>query len=1264
VEFARGLFDEEFAWQEADTGRQDVIGPSRKSLVRSDARHTLDPSAYGRLRRAFRVGAEADELAAEAGGVLAPSAGQSAQSYLADVLGADERMIALQSVLEEGSADLLTAARRVFDGEEAPERLVDLVDLGVAARHGEDDSPLVPARYHFFLRALEGGFVCLHPEHPPAEPSLLLARHERCPTCARAGRGAEMFELGVCRRCGAEYVVGTLEPEGDHWRLCQVSPVRDRPARLLLGEAISDTDDDEDEGAAEASSDHAVAGRLCPACGEVWEGSVGRCGCPSPPPSIAVAIGKLGEAAAAQRCLACARRTRGDVVYRFTTGVDAPVSVIATDLYQEIPPSDEEELAEEVGEGRKLLTFSDSRQDAAFFAPYLERTYRLAVERRLIARALARLEGEEPRTDDLVLPIRQEAERRLVLDPDASRMANQGQVATWLMREILALDRRQSLEGTGIAEIELVFPRRHRAPPVLLSLGFSEQEADDLLHLLLNTLRYQGAVTVAEGVDIRDEAFAPRNVEISVRGEGPGRGVLAWLPRGPLNGRLDLLGRIFERRGIGADPREVLLGLWRMLTDPRGAWNSTLVAHDDRQLGAVLRLSHERFTFRLRTPERPPLRCDRCRQIWWRTVAAACPSYRCPGTVSPVEDLEALDADHYARLYRELEPIGMSVQEHTAQWRSSKASEIQDRFVRGSVNVLSCSTTFELGVDVGEVQAVLLRNVPPSPANYVQRAGRAGRRTGAAALVVCFAQRRSHDLHYFDRPAAMVEGIVPPPRIVLGNASIVRRHIHSVALSAFQREVGDHRYVEDFFLSAEEGRARDEALIDWLRARPEAVGAALRRLVPTEVSEALDLSGWGWVEALVEPSEVDPTQGWLARAGAEVREDLGILRGLIEAAAEEREFKRADQLQRVSRTVAKRFLPGFLAARNVLPKYGFPVDVVELNLARSGDGRAVDLELSRDMKLAIGDYAPGAQTVAAKALWESRGLVVRQDRSWPIYQWTECDSCGAFRHGLEAVADECPACGGLGSERGGRFVMPIYGFNGAASREAPGETRPLRRASIETFFGSYREAPPEFETVEGLNGGGVERRYSPQGLIVVINSGPAGRGFRLCEWCGFGEPIIAAKRTGKTHPNIQRPGRECRGTLVTLHLGHEYLTDVLELRIDRSMTQREARSVLYALLESSAELDVARQDVDGTLHYQGLNQPVLILFDGVPGGAGHTKRLGERLPDLFSAARERAGSCECGPETSCYNCLRSYSNQNWHEALSRGDALRVLDELV
>src|SRR5690606_36907011 len=108
-------------------------------------------------------------------------------------------------------------------------------------------------------------------------------------------------------------------------------------------------------------------------------------------------------------------------------------------------------------------------------------------------------------------------------------------------------------------------------------------------------------------------------------------------------------------------------------------------------------------------------------------------------------------------------PIPLTAKEHTAQWSTEEAARVQQEFIDGKTNVLSCSTTFELGVDVGELQAVVLRNVPPTVSNYVQRAGRAGRRSDSAALVLTYAQRRSHDLTGFARPESIIAGNVRTP---------------------------------------------------------------------------------------------------------------------------------------------------------------------------------------------------------------------------------------------------------------------------------------------------------------------------------------------------------------------------------------------------------------------------------------------------------------------------------------------------------------------
>lgn len=1269
VQYAEDLFDEPFAWDERDPARQDVVGAQRKPLVRGAGSWRLDPQAWRRVRAAYRGGASAHDLYAASGdGVAAPTAGQTPEAWLADLLSDDEQVIALQRRLERGATTLRQAAHDIIgSGRDAEQTLVDLIDLGVAARHSTDDAAVIPARYHFFLRALEGAFICLHPEHASG-PRLLLARHERCPSCAANGRHARMIELGSCRRCGAEYAIGVLSALGNgSFQLEPSRPSEVTGARLLLGEPLADDADDEDEATfGEATGDRAVPGLLCPGCGLVSEGAQAMdCGCSKPPRPVRVAIARTQPGQSGiRRCLACARRSSGDIVGRFMTGSDAPVAVIATDLYQEIPASTDEASAHAVGRGRKLLTFSDSRQDAAFFAPYLERTYNRAVQRRLIQINVERLQDDEPCLEDLLGPIRKQAEQEFVLDPEKSRATQNRRVSEWLLRELLAVDRRQTLEGTGMAEVRLRLPARWQVPKPLMAYGLQAQQAEDLVRLMIDTVRLQGALNAPEGVDLRSEVFAPRNLEISIREAGSASGMLAWMPGKGRNGRLDLIERIFSRVGIEASPAELLHRIWQMLTHRDSGWDRVLVPVNDQRHGPAFRLDPDRFSFIPAGVDRLPGRCNTCRQLWWRSVAGVCPTFQCGGTVDAIDGDYDLRRNHYARLYSSLEPIGLSVQEHTAQWVSSEASAIQDKFVRGRINVLSCSTTFELGVDVGEVQAVLLRNVPPSPANYVQRAGRAGRRTDSAALVVCFAQRRSHDLHYFDEPTRMVDGIIPPPQVPLSNVPIVRRHLHSVAFAAYQRDASTFKDVEAFFVEASAGDTHDRLFVSWLRRRPAELLDALRRIVPPDLQMPLDLEGWSWVEALVEPTEHHPTFGWLKRAGQEIRTDAETLTELEQQAAVEGNYRSAGHLKLVRATMLKRYLLNFLASRNILPKYGFPVDVVELSLAKSGDPVAGKLELSRDLTMAIRDYAPGAQVVAGKALWSSDGLALRRGQTWPTYHWVVCGACGAFRQGLQDVPTSCPSCQSNAAITGGRFIIPIHGFVGSRVSGGPGESQPRKPGFLETYFGAYGADPPELELVSELSAEGrtVQVRFSHQGQITVLNRGST-NGFYVCEWCGFAEQA-AGRRRSKEHANPQRPGVRCSGPMPFVQLGHVYLTDVVELRFDEYMETAVAISALHALVAAMPHLGIKRDDIDGTLDWYAQGRAAFILYDAVPGGAGHAQEISKRLPELFRAALTKVSECECGTETACYSCLLSYSNQRDHEHLSRGAAMRLLASVL
>ena len=1272
VRFGELLFDEPFSWDDGDRAQQDVVVATRRPLVQGASTFELPQEGFGPLQRAFRGGASTSELADSIADAPSPAPEEAPEAYLSRVLRTEEHVVALQAILERGSVDLRIAAGQLFTGPTAEADAVALVDLCVGARLREDDAPLLPARYHFFVRSLEGAFVCQHTAHRADRPRVRLSRHETCRTCELEGLSSKMFELGVCRHCRAEYLIGKLD-DASILQLPGSASVTSNDF-LLLGDP---SDADDEDGAAidtaGAAQGQATPAFLCPGCGFVGEKAHLGCGCAPGTPSIPVAIVRpSGTDPVLRRCAACAGRSGSEVVSRFLTGTDAPVAVVATELYQAIPPSTGAG-ATRIGEGRKLLTFSDSRQDAAFFAPYLERTYRRAVQRRLIAAAIDELSRTDPpHTEDIVERVRKLAVDAVVLDPDTSRHAQVGEVSAWLMEELMAFDRRQSIEGTGTAAISVKVPRGWEPPQPLRALGFEDGEIEDLMQLLLETVRTGGAMTMPDGVDIRDERFEPRNMDFGLRRSGPDRHVIAWLPGSGENRRLQILNKIFDRKGITADAADVLDGIWRHLADPTGPWAKTLVTSVDRQKGALLRLAWERFVFEPASEDHLPLRCDTCRRLWWRSVADICPGWKCPGAVVTVDDLAEVEAGHYASLYRTLKPIGVEVQEHTAQWTASEASRIQDQFVAGDVNVLSCSTTFELGVDVGEIQAVLLRNVPPSAANYVQRAGRAGRRTDSAALVVTYAQRRSHDLTFFDDPSRMVDGFVAPPMIDLVNPSIGRRHAHAVAYAAFERWWVDagkepHRSVADLFVNPD-GPSGAEEFVTWLRSHPEAVQDALGRIVPSELEDQLGLGDWSWVDALTKPSDLEPTNGWLHRASGEVVEELEQLEQLIDEAFANQQGWRGDGLKKVRQALSNRQAIGFLGSRNVLPKYGFPVDVVELHLGGSGNALAAKLDLTRDLALAISDYAPGAKVVAAKSLWRSVGLAVRQGQTWPTYHWAICGNCGAYRQSLGDLP-ECAVCGATDAQQGktGSYLLPLFGFVGRQD-EKPGETRPLKMSLTETYFGSYRDVEPDLEPLELGTAVPIEFRTSRQGQIIVINRGPAGRGFRICEWCGHGEPAPAgagARKGPKEHDNIAKPGRKCSGGLRHRHLGHHYLTDVVEIRFDARFDEEDARSLLYAVLGGVEAVDVARDDVDGTLHFHSHGgSPALVIFDTVAGGAGHSLRIAERLPEVLASARSRVATCECGEETSCYSCLRNYRNQFHHDKLRRGVALGLLDRVL
>jgi hypothetical protein len=754
--------------------------------------------------------------------------------------------------------------------------------------------------------------------------------------------------------------------------------------------------------------------------------------------------------------------------------------------------------------------------------------------------------------------------------------------------------------------------------------------------------------------------------------------------QGYSNARLDRLCRILAANNVPEAQceiiaRKILLDLWQYLSSPGSYWNSYLHREMIKNYGVLYRIAHEMWEVVPTTGDDQLswFACDRCQNISPINVNQVCPTYGCGGTLKPISEFSNLIEENlYRNIYTRGDPIPLRAEEHTAQWTSKAAAEVQNKFIQGEINVLSCSTTFELGVDVGDLQAVVMRNVPPTTANYVQRAGRAGRRTDSAAYALTFAQRRSHDLNYYNRPEEMVAGKIKPPTTVLTNEKIVRRHLHSIAFAAFFRwaiETNEltFRKVGDFF--APEGHTPGQILMqEYLDMKPNSLLLAFERIIPTDMQDELGISDWGWLSMFTASDQ----QGVLDGASEEVISELIEFTELEEQAAKERNYQLADRFSRVKNQIRGRDLLGYLGSHNVLPKYGFPTDVVELKTNHLQTiYQASQVELDRDLKIAISEYAPGSEVVAAKVVWTSRGIRKLRNREWQSYNYSVCGECRKFYYTIGELPTFC-SCGHQLQERPkkhGRFIIPEHGFIAGNTTRSPGETPPQRIYAGQVYFAEYRlpksdepdDQPLVLDDSVSSIGAQIFKRYSRYGWLAVVNDG-YGRGFRICRFCGFSEPIppfgAGVRASRRVHKNPLN-NSDCRGAYDTYHLGHRFMTDVLEIKLSLpNQGYIDVYSLLYALLDGASDaLGIYRRDIDGTIYPQGAGQPpTLMLYDDVPGGAGHVQRIFDNLRPAFEVALYRLERCECGEETSCYHCLRNYSNQSFHDTLQRGSALRIL----
>ena len=1217
------------------------------------------------------------------------------------IMSGDERVDQTQRSLAQGPMALEELAQKLFpDHEQGAYNTAHLIDLCNHLRRHEYDHPLIPARYHFLVKALEGAFIAFSDK-----PKVYLNRINQV-TIDQLDYKA--FEIGACNKCNSLYLVGEVTPGVDK-PYSYLTETKNRYIdeethleyfALLEQERIADQENEDEllEGAQlkiPRFSDY----RLCVLCGAINQDN-GKpvCDCSQAKTIRLLKVNNKNQKV--HKCGICGSvNSTNNIVRRFFLSEDAVSSVLATTLYQELPNKQKVQMPTEaeddifgfvqedisaslqpVKSRKQLLVFSDSRQSAAYFAPYFSRTYNdLLIKNTLVQTIESQrdicLENRWTLNDYYHRIARYVRQTGLM---NESVETEQRDIWKWILREFAVNSGANSLENMGLLHFQPNFEDVEGIDilwklPALLKLGFAKEELQPLFVYILDQFRHNRAIEYPEYASPSDPYFAPQNQQGGfwpIKPEGDirfpgGYSLKSWLPASEIhsNSRMDFLKKVLATGGADADKetvRTLLDILLRSLTDTRSPLVQYLKNEQIPGLGKIYKLDPRIYTVApgINNPHLTYYQCDTCYKITKTNLREVCPTYRCDGTLHVIDMDEKLRANHYRNLYQTIKPENMKASEHTAQLTTEYAAEVQSRFINGDINVLSCSTTFELGVDVGELETVFMKNMPPTPANYAQRAGRAGRRTDSTAYALTYARLASHDFSSFKDPSKMISGVVKPPYFEVANEKIAIRHLYACAFSHFWRQYPEYfKSVKDFFNKEQAG---PEVFRQYLDSKPQTLYRMLQEVSPEGIKAIVDLENWGWVNNLY------GEDGVMTKVSSELFYDLSNIQQAIDDAVKNEQYGRDNTLNRVRNTITEKPLISYFSQKNLLPKYGFPVDVVGLEINLHTD-EAKSIDLSRDLQIAISEYAPESQVVANGKLWTSRYVKRVPKRELIHYSYIQCQ-CGYFRKNIDLEEETllgCPVCGNRKVKKG-TFVKPEFGFISDSNVGDPGDRKPEKTYSSRKHFSGSGEHLQE-KTIE-IGQTKIVLNTQAHGVLTVINNG-SGNGFYLCKFCGYG----TMKEKPKTHKNPN--GLKCSGYFEKASLGYDFETDILEISFLNTFRQKELpdgfwESLMYSIIEGmSASLEIDRNDIDGTLHInQELNRSI-ILFDTVPGGAGHVKRMlnEEQFIMALQEARSIVGSCNCGAEkrdTSCYSCLRNYYNQYCHEDLRRDYAIDALDQIL
>jgi ATP-dependent helicase YprA (DUF1998 family)/rRNA maturation protein Nop10 len=1181
---------------------------------------------------------------------------------------------------EACSLDELAAS--IFKGiqkEAALQAVSVLLAIAPIARNAKG-AVLFPARMHMLFRGIKGVYACTNPEctHAHTDGKLTLGDiflsdgRLTCPAC-----GSSVYELYNDRRCGALFFKGFVFADafekGERtylWRYpgqfvdrrmkeihLYMPPKNYRPPRKQGKNRIVPCYLDVQSGFIDFGDD-ALDGQ--PGIRKLYYCNYSVKGKPD---ELTFPI-----------CPHCGHALSGSQLTSFSTRGNQPFFNLIKTQFQAEPavPGKNHDPEHLPNEGRKVLLFSDSRQRAAKLARDMSDASDTEAIRKLFVLAIDRMEQSGEWSMNVLYDFFcLEAGKRhvhLFHEPDRDKFIGD------CSRVVKKYNRRKK--------------RKQSYSPNLTMDNTPDQMKQYILKLFsggYNTL-YDSAVSWLEpieeklddcldelednGIEVEEEAF----IEV----------FNAWMMW--INDRYTALGHTisdiireevrpnYSGYGLKVDWKfpSVMIDImnWQKNPEEMEVWRRVFQDYflDRSQLGSGnnyvdLATVKPRFD-----KAHTWYRCEQCSEITPYALRGRCP--RCGS--EKIHVLNDLDKQSLAFWRKPIEDAlngeaihVIDTEEHTAQlshkdqrdemWSKTEKYELRFQdLIQGNetpVDILSSTTTMEVGIDIGSLVAVGLRNIPPMRENYQQRAGRAGRRGSSLSTIVTFCEDGPHDTLYFKDPVPMFRGDPRQPWVDVQSEKLLQRHMNMVMLQ---------EYLSD----------NDRPSLDKIPA----ADFLKRDLTPFyQYCEQYSVDAR---TALIPEQAVFN----LSACKSTLKQALGEMNDKLKRHPELFGVYESGKLMQNPKTLLDE-----LYEDGIVPTYSFPKNVVSTYIMKEG---RVQYEVQRGLDVAIGEYAPGRAIVVDKQTYQIGGLY------YPGTEWRgkgnspaktfiddpnylkairSCPECGWF--GLASENDErCPFCGNTHLEPMREMLKP-WGFAPKDGRAIPEVQLSEEYSAVQQPLYSTLPKSDEMQCVPLTAHIRMAQRANQR--IIMINKGVENRGFMVCSDCGAAMP----GDDPEVLKNVARPYQQKNGkkkcshaNTVHVNLGYDFVTDmlVLEFALDDACIDtrrdnniwlnRAAQSLAEAFrLVASKELDIEFSEL--MTGYRLRNNPKgtfvdLYLYDNLSSGAGYAVGIADNINGLLEGVQALLEGCDC--QSACNKCLKHYRNQHVHGMLDRFAALALL----